>query len=175
MCLCLCLSPKAKSTLSRWGGGRVGSGQCGWVGLCLSLRRSPHSPGEGEGWEWSVWVGGSVSVAKAKSTLSRGGRLGGRGGLGMVSVGGWVCVCRQRRCAHFPGEGGWGGGEGWEWSVWVGECVSVCVCVAKGEVHAFQPPRWPSGKASASRADGPGFESRLARDFFFFFEVESYL
>ena len=33
------------------------------------------------------------------------------------------------------------------------------------------PPRWPSGKASASRAEGPGFESRLRRDFF---GVESY-
>ena len=28
------------------------------------------------------------------------------------------------------------------------------------------PPRWPSGRASASRAEGPGFESRLRRDFF---------
>ena len=34
-----------------------------------------------------------------------------------------------------------------------------------------RPPRWPSGKASASRAEGPGFESRLRRDFF---GVESY-
>ena len=34
------------------------------------------------------------------------------------------------------------------------------------------PPRWPSGKASASRAEGPGFESRLRRDFV---GVESYL
>ena len=25
------------------------------------------------------------------------------------------------------------------------------------------PPRWPSGKASASRAEDPGFESRLRR------------
>ena len=33
------------------------------------------------------------------------------------------------------------------------------------------PPRWPSGKASASRAEDPGFESRLRRDFS---EVESY-
>ena len=33
------------------------------------------------------------------------------------------------------------------------------------------PPRWPSGKASASRAEDPGFESRLPRDFF---GVESY-
>ena len=36
---------------------------------------------------------------------------------------------------------------------------------------SLQPPRWPSGKASASRAEGPGFESRLLRDFF---GVESY-
>ena len=34
-----------------------------------------------------------------------------------------------------------------------------------------KPPRWPSGKASASRAEDPGFESRLRRDFF---GVESY-
>ena len=34
------------------------------------------------------------------------------------------------------------------------------------------PHRWPSGKVSASRAEGPGFESRLRRDFF---GVESYL
>ena len=33
------------------------------------------------------------------------------------------------------------------------------------------PPRWPSSKASASRVEGPGFESRLRRDFF---GVESY-
>ena len=33
------------------------------------------------------------------------------------------------------------------------------------------PPRWPSGKASASRAKDPEFESRLRRDFFW---VESY-
>ena len=44
--------------------------------------------------------------------------------------------------------------------------------------HAFSyklffkgQPRWPSGKASASRAEDPGFESRLRRDFF---RVESY-
>ena len=29
-----------------------------------------------------------------------------------------------------------------------------------------RPPRWPSSRASASRAEGPGFESRLRRDFF---------
>ena len=28
------------------------------------------------------------------------------------------------------------------------------------------PPRWHSGKASASRAEDPGFESRLRWDFF---------
>ena len=33
------------------------------------------------------------------------------------------------------------------------------------------PPGWPSGKASASRAEDPGFESRLRQDFF---GVESY-
>ena len=35
-----------------------------------------------------------------------------------------------------------------------------------------RPPLWPSGKASASRAEGPRFKSRLHRDFF---GVESYL
>ena len=30
----------------------------------------------------------------------------------------------------------------------------------------ISPPRWPSGKASASRAEDPGFKSRLHRDFF---------
>ena len=29
-----------------------------------------------------------------------------------------------------------------------------------------RPPRWPSGKASASRAEDPGFESHFRRDFF---------
>ena len=33
------------------------------------------------------------------------------------------------------------------------------------------PPRWPSGKVSTSRAEDPGFESRLCRDFS---GVESY-
>ena len=36
---------------------------------------------------------------------------------------------------------------------------------------SFRPPRWPSGKASASRTEDPGFESRLRRKFF---GVESY-
>ena len=34
------------------------------------------------------------------------------------------------------------------------------------QILVYTPPRWPSGKASASRAEGPGFESRLRRDFF---------
>ena len=33
-------------------------------------------------------------------------------------------------------------------------------------VTGVRPPCWPSGKASASRAEDPGFESRLRRDFF---------
>ena len=41
----------------------------------------------------------------------------------------------------------------------------------KPVVTCRSPPLWPSGKASASRAEDPGFESRLRRDFF---GVESY-
>ena len=37
--------------------------------------------------------------------------------------------------------------------------------------HTHSAPRWPSGKASSSRAEDPGFESHLRRDFF---GVESY-
>ena len=29
-----------------------------------------------------------------------------------------------------------------------------------------KPPRWPSGKVSSSRAEDPGFEFRLRRNFF---------
>ena len=29
------------------------------------------------------------------------------------------------------------------------------------DFRVMQPPCWPSGKASASRAEDPGFESRL--------------
>ena len=39
------------------------------------------------------------------------------------------------------------------------------------QVIMHAPPLWPSGKLSASRAEDPGFESRLRRDFF---GVESY-
>ena len=35
-----------------------------------------------------------------------------------------------------------------------------------GDGCSVKPPRWPSGKVSASRAEDPGFESRLQRDFF---------
>ena len=38
-------------------------------------------------------------------------------------------------------------------------------------LSSFIPPRWPRGKASASRAEDPGFESRLRWDFF---GVQSY-
>ena len=34
------------------------------------------------------------------------------------------------------------------------------------QTAAPEPPRWPSGKASASRAEDPGFESPLATGFF---------
>ena len=46
---------------------------------------------------------------------------------------------------------------------------SDCACRSDGR-YAL-PPRWPSGKASATRAEDPGFESRLRWDFF---GVESY-
>ena len=49
-----------------------------------------------------------------------------------------------------------------------GDCRTVKTIVA---LHDTGPPRWPSGKASTSRAEGPGFESRLSREFF---GVESY-
>ena len=73
--------------------------------------------------------------------------------------------------------------------VYVCVCVCVCVCAytrARIDKHLGMrrfrrkslygctiliPPCWPSGKASASRAEGPGFESRLRWDFF---GVESY-
>ena len=42
-------------------------------------------------------------------------------------------------------------------------CTSCALCSL---VLRCSPPRWPSGKASASRAEDPGFESRLRRDFF---------
>ena len=41
----------------------------------------------------------------------------------------------------------------------------------KETVSNYLPSRWPSDKASPSRAEEPGFESRLRRDFF---GVESY-
>ena len=62
-------------------------------------------------------------------------------------------------------------------------CVCVCAGLFKittlesvfsqecGSLYAQAPPRWPSGKASASRAEDPGFESRLRWDFS---GVESY-
>ena len=44
------------------------------------------------------------------------------------------------------------------------EVVSVQVKRWSGQWE--RPPRWPSGKASASKTEDPGFESRLRRDFF---------
>ena len=46
-----------------------------------------------------------------------------------------------------------------------------CNMEAHPVAPGLRPTRWPSGKASASRAECPGFESRLKRDFF---GVESY-
>ena len=45
------------------------------------------------------------------------------------------------------------------------------ICTSKPRRKMLQypmrrPPRWPSGKASVSRAEDPRFESRLSRDFF---------
>ena len=51
-------------------------------------------------------------------------------------------------------------------------CMGVCcLCDLLTRFCTDLPPRWPSGKASASRAEDPGFESRLRQDFF---GVESY-
>ena len=47
----------------------------------------------------------------------------------------------------------------------------IIIIMGWSGVSILLPPRWSSGKASASRAEDPGFESRLRRDFF---EVESY-
>ena len=44
-------------------------------------------------------------------------------------------------------------------------------CVTDVQFQYLSTPRWPSGKASASRAEDPGFESRFRPDFF---GVESY-
>ena len=47
-------------------------------------------------------------------------------------------------------------------------CLSVCtMCFGLSPLsHPLWPPRWHSSKASASRAEGPGFKSRLQLDFF---------
>ena len=42
----------------------------------------------------------------------------------------------------------------------------ICPLLWSFTASSLSPPRWPSGKASASRAEGPWFESRLRRDFF---------
>ena len=63
--------------------------------------------------------------------------------------------------------GGGGGGGGAQVEIW----VLIFIITFWVSVFLSRPPCWPSGKASASRAEDPGFESRLRRDFF---EVESY-
>ena len=87
----------------------------------------------------------------------------------------------KRMCCHWGGRGSGGGGRGRRLS----PCLPLSslftrpseeVKVKEGGLAVCffasqQPPRWPSGKASTSRAEGPGFESRLRRDFF---GVESY-
>ena len=40
-----------------------------------------------------------------------------------------------------------------------------CYFSVLASLRLLIPPRWPSGKASASRGEDPGFESRLRRDF----------
>ena len=50
-------------------------------------------------------------------------------------------------------------------------CVFLNLIKQSSRGLSHTPPRWPSGKASASNAEDPGFESRLRRDFF---GVESY-
>ena len=60
-------------------------------------------------------------------------------------------------------------------SVFLSVCQSVRLFVVPLGLTLFlkleRPPRWPSGRVSASRAEGPGLESRLRWDFF---GVESY-
>ena len=46
-----------------------------------------------------------------------------------------------------------------------GGCGGPSVAVSSNPTRSG-PPRWPSGKASASRAEDPGFEFRLRQDFF---------
>ena len=46
-------------------------------------------------------------------------------------------------------------------------CDALCMLLGHQLITSYCiPPRWPSGKASASRAKDPGFESRLRQDFF---------
>ena len=59
--------------------------------------------------------------------------------------------------------------SGWEPSKWVFLDAQNISVYDNRHIHApppQPPPLWPSGKASASRAEDPGFESCLCRDFF---------
>ena len=47
-------------------------------------------------------------------------------------------------------------GKLWDDLMWIGIPV----------LPTSLPPRWPSGRVSATRVEDPGFESRLRRDFF---------
>ena len=58
--------------------------------------------------------------------------------------------------------------------IWSSLCIMAShyiVCQAVIVSVRQWSPRWSSGKASTSRAEGPGFKSRLRQDFF---GVESY-
>ena len=51
-------------------------------------------------------------------------------------------------------------------SVQLPPCVDPLPGLVKEQISSRGPRRWPSGKASASRAEDPGFESHSRRDFF---------
>ena len=55
---------------------------------------------------------------------------------------------------------------------WSNEAMTQHDDAGSETLPSLSPPRWPSGKVSASRVEDPGFQSRLSRDFF---GVESYL
>ena len=54
------------------------------------------------------------------------------------------------------------------WHVEINNSLSKTIHQRKvpSKMTVKKPPRWPSGKASASRAEDPGFETHLHRDFF---------
>ena len=56
-------------------------------------------------------------------------------------------------------------------ALWLSTCTHTHRHMLTILPELWRPPRLPSGKASASRAEDPGFESCLRQDFF---GVESY-